>query len=99
MVIISSILGASSLPCILCLLLTRKRPKTRKGKVSPQGDLEEDLHSEISELSEIDADFNIIVNREYIMHEESRIYRSPKEAWATAKELTIPKHVPKGAWF
>ena len=99
MVVTVSVIGASALPCILFLLLTRRRPKTSKKRVAPEGDPDDELPSEISQLSEIDADLNIIVNRAYFMHEQSRIYRSPREAWARAKELTIPKHVPQGAWF
>ena len=100
-VVIASVMGASSLPCILFLFITRRRrPKTRrKGQISPDGEPEEDLPSEISQLSEIDADLNVIVNRAYFIPEETRTYRSPKEAWARARELTIPKRVPQGAWF
>ena len=100
-IVTASVLAASSLPCILFLFITRRRrPKTRrKGQISPDGEPEEDLPSEISQLSEIEADLNIIVNRAYCIPEETRTYRSPKEAWARARELTIPKHVPQGAWF
>ncbi|KAL9972839.1 hypothetical protein ACROYT_G019220 [Oculina patagonica] len=100
-VVTASLLAASSCPCILFLLLTRRRQRTKKGKVLPEGGPDEDLPSEISDLSEIDADMNIAVNQTYCSPGQTRIQLTPREAWARAKQLTIPapKAVPEGAWF
>lgn len=99
-VVTASVLTASSCPCILFLMLTKRRNKSRKGKVSPDAGPDEDPPSEYSDISEIDADMNIAVNRTYFT-QEPRIKLTPREAWARAKELTIPapKHIPEGAWF
>lgn len=98
-VVTASVVGASSLPCLLYLLLSRRRPRTRKRRISPEGDTEEEWPSEISDLSDINPDLNVVVNRAYVLHGESRTHRSPRENWVRAKELTMPKHVPQGAWF
>ena len=101
-VVTASVLAASSCPCILFILLTRRRNRKRKGKVRPDGGPDEDPPSELSDLSEIDADMNIAVNRAYCTDEPiTRIQLTPREAWARAKQLTIPapKHIPEGAWF
>lgn len=100
-VVTASLLTASSCPCILFLLLTKRRNRSRKGKVSPDGGPDEDPPSELSDISEIDSDMNIAVNRTYCAHEPTRIQLTPKEAWARAKQLTIPtpKNIPEGAWF
>lgn len=100
-VVTASVLTASSCPCILFILLTRRRNRTKKGKVCPEGGPDEDPPSEISDLSEIDADMNIAVNRTYSSYEPTRIHLTPREAWTRAKQLTIPapNHIPEGAWF
>ena len=100
-VVTASVLTASSCPCILFLMLTKRRNRSRKGKVSPDGGPDEDPPSEYSDISEIDADMNIAVNRTYFTPEPTRLKLTPREAWARAKELTIPapKHIPEGAWF
>ena len=100
-VVTASVLTASSCPCILFILLTKRRSRTRKGKVRPDGGPDEDPPSELSDLSEIDADMNIAVNRAYSTYEPTRIQLTPREAWARAKQLTIPapKNIPEGAWF
>lgn len=99
-VVVASVLAASSCPCILFVLVTRRRQRTKKGKVLPEGG-DEDPPSEISDLSEIDADMNIAINQTYSTHGQNRIQLLPREAWAKAKQLTIPvpKNVPEGAWF
>lgn len=96
-----SVFAASSLPCILFVLCTRKRNKKKKRKVFPEGDPEDDLQSELSDISEIDPDMHIAVHHTYSTYEQTRIHLSPREAWARARELTIPapKQVPQGAWF
>ena len=102
-VVAAAVLAASSCPCILFVLFTRRRKGARKGKVLPERGTDDDLPSEISALSEIDTDMNIAVNQTYFTHGQTRIQLSPREAWANlkAKELTIlaPKTVPEGAWF
>ena len=100
-VVTASVLVASSCPCILFIMLTKRRNKTRKRKVCPDGGPDEDPPSELSDLSEIDADMNIAVNRTYSSYEPTRIKLTPTEAWARAKQLTIPapKNIPEGAWF
>ena len=100
-VVTASVLTASSCPCILFLMLTKRRNRSRKGRVSPDAGPDEDPPSELSDISEINTDMNIAVNRTYFTQEPTRIKLTPREAWARARELTIPapKHIPEGAWF
>ena len=100
-IVTASILTASSCPCILFVLFTKRRKRTKNRTVWPEGGPEEDLPSEISDLSEINTDMDIAVHQAYSTYGQTRIKLLPTEAWARAKELTIPapKRVPEGAWF
>lgn len=96
-----SALAVSALHCILFALCKRGRRENKKRTVSPEGNFEDELPSELSDLSEMDTDTHIALSNINTTYEPTRIHLSPREAWARARELTIqaPQQVPKGAWF
>lgn len=96
-----SALAVSALHCILFALCKRGRREKKKRTVSPEGNFEDELPSELSDLSEMDTDTHIALSNINTTYEPTRIHLSPREAWARARELTIqaPQQVPKGAWF
>lgn len=92
---------ASSLHCVLFVLCRRGRREKKKRTVSPEGNIEDELPSDFSDLSKIDTDMHIALNNVNTTYEPARVHLSPREAWARARELTIqaPKQLPRGAWF
>ena len=86
--------------CILYVVLTKRRRKTQDTKVYPGDEPEEELPSDVSQLSTLEPDMNILINEAYSAC-PTRIALSPRVAWAKTKILTTPspQNIPEGAFF